>query len=99
MGSFTPDYRMILDCESKFEGLIWRGDYQQKYIEDITNKAGNFKKFTIFCKMLLAGLKKEESEEISVEFLTQDDLLLLKTRKSNPNAELPMPDHTNADPK
>ena len=59
MGSFDPYFRMILDCESKFEGLIWRGDYQQKYIEEITNKAGNFKKFAIFVKMLMAGLKKE----------------------------------------
>ena len=50
---------MIIDVESKMQGLIWRGDYKQKYIEEITNKAGNFKKFAIFVKMLIAALKRE----------------------------------------
>ena len=70
MSTFDPYYRMILDCESKLEGLIWRGDYQQKYVEDITNKAGNFKKFSIFIKMLMTALKKEQTEEVTMDFLT-----------------------------
>ena len=59
VSSFDPQSRMIIDVESKMQGLIWRGDYKQKYIEEITNKAGNFKKFNIFVKMLIAALKKE----------------------------------------
>ena len=57
MSSFDPMLRMIIDVESKIQGLIWRGDFKQKYIEDITNKAGSFKKFSIFVKMLVAALK------------------------------------------
>jgi coiled-coil domain-containing protein 61 len=59
MGSFEVSYRMVIDCEDKLTGDIWRGDYQQKYIEEITNKAKNFKKFNLFAKMLLSALKRE----------------------------------------
>lgn len=57
MGSFDAQYRMIIDVESKLQGLIWRGDYKHKYIEEITNKAGSFKKFTVFVKMLHTAMK------------------------------------------
>ena len=69
--------------ESKSQGLIWRGDYKQKYIEEITNKAGNFKKFSIFIKMLLTALKKEQTEEVFIDLLTQQDLATIKARKQN----------------
>jgi hypothetical protein len=34
---------MFIDCEDKWTGDIWRGDFKQSYIEEITNKAKNFK--------------------------------------------------------
>ena len=71
MSSFDPHCRMIIDCESKYEGVIWRGDYQQKYIEDITSKAGNPKKFSMFIKMLLAAFNKEQGDEVVIDLLTQ----------------------------
>ena len=49
--------RLIIDVEEKFSGDLWRGEFTAKYVEDITNKAGSFKKFSIFVKMLLAALK------------------------------------------
>ena len=52
------------------QGLIWRGEYKQKYVEEITNKAGNFKKFTVFVKMLQAALKREQSDEVVIDLLT-----------------------------
>ena len=70
MSSFDPQSRMIIDVESKMQGLIWRGDYKQKYIEEITNKAGNFKKFNIFVKMLIAALKREQPDEVVIDLLT-----------------------------
>ena len=30
----------MIDVESKKTGDIWRGDFQQKYVEDICSKAG-----------------------------------------------------------
>lgn len=55
-------------------GLIWRGDFKQKYIEEITNKAGNFKKFNVFVKMLMAAMKRDQPDEVIVDLLTQTDL-------------------------
>ena len=70
VSSFDPQSRMIIDVESKMQGLIWRGDYKQKYIEEITNKAGNFKKFNIFVKMLIAAFKREQPDEVVIDLLT-----------------------------
>jgi len=52
---------------------LWRSDFQTKYIEDITNKAGCYKKFTVFNKMLLSALKCE-TEAVYIDLLTQQDL-------------------------
>ena len=70
ISKFDSNFRMVIDCESKYEGLIWRGDFQQKYIEEITNKAGNYKKFPVFSKMLMTAMKKEAEEEIYLDLLT-----------------------------
>lgn len=97
MSSFDPYFRMVLDVESRFEGLIWRGDFQQKYIEEITNKAGSYKKFSIFIKMLLAALKGEQRDEVSVDLLTQGDLALIKQRKQADLSSAQL-DHSEVDP-
>ena len=70
LSSFDPLHRVILDVESKFGGSIWRGDFKQKYIEEITNKAGSPKKFPVFVKMLLAALKQAQIDEVFVDLLT-----------------------------
>jgi hypothetical protein len=42
--------------EQKDDGARWRGDFTSRYIEDITTKTGNFKKYGVFLKMLLAAI-------------------------------------------
>mgnify|MGYP001114313242 CR=1 FL=1 len=60
MTSFDPsNLRLVLDAEEKMTGDVWRGDFQAKYIEEITNKTGNFKKFQVFVKMMLGALKQQ----------------------------------------
>ena len=98
VSSFDPECRIIIDVESKLQGLIWRGEYKQKYIEEITNKAGNFKKFSVFMKMVLAALKREQSDEVIIDLLTQQDLALIKARKQNPGVQQDSLDHTSVDP-
>mmetsp|Transcript_6954 Transcript_6954/g.8368 ORF Transcript_6954/g.8368 Transcript_6954/m.8368 type:complete len:158 (+) Transcript_6954:152-625(+) len=79
--------------------MIWRGEYKQKYIEEITNKAGNFKKFTVFIKMLMAALNREQTDEVVIDLLTQQDLALIKARKQNPGQQTPQSlDHTTVPP-
>jgi len=50
----------MVDIEDKLTGDIWRGDYQQKYIEEITTKAGNAKSFQVFFKMLQTAINRLE---------------------------------------
>ena len=41
ISAFDPgSIRMIIDVEEKMSGDIWRGDFQAKYVEEITTKAG-----------------------------------------------------------
>ena len=70
IGTFEYTYRLVVDCEDKFSGELWRGQFLQKYIEDICVKAKNPKQFAVFVKMLLAGIKREASDEIVLDLLT-----------------------------
>ena len=70
LGTFEVSYKMFIDCEDKFTGDIWRGEYKQSYIEEITNKAKNFKQFPVFVKMMTAALKHEATDEISIDLLS-----------------------------
>lgn len=66
--------------EEKDTGKIWRGNFTAKYIEDITQKTGNFKKFSVFIKMLHSALK-DESNSVYMDVLTAQDLEELKRKK------------------
>ena len=60
---------------------IWR----PADIEDITAKTGNYKKFSVFVKMLLSAVK-QASDSVFVDLLTYQDLEVLKSRKSGGQA-------------
>lgn len=49
-------------------------------VEEITQKAGSFKKFNVFVKMLASAFSKE-SESVFADILTYSDLEMLKARK------------------
>ena len=51
-------------------------------VEEITHKAGNFKKFSVFTRMLAGALTEENDSVLFVDLLTYSDLELLKARKS-----------------
>ena len=57
-------------------------------MEEITHKAGNFKKFSVFSKMLSAALTEEKDSVLYVDLLTYSDLELLKARKHGGNNNL-----------
>ena len=55
--AFKPDrydnsYRVMIDVENISSGDIWRGDFQQKYLEDICSKAGRPMKLQAFIKII-----------------------------------------------
>ena len=73
---------MFLEVEDKLTGDLWRGDFQSKYIEEITAKTGAPKKFAIFVKMMLQALKSEATGSVYVDLLTYADLEALKAQRS-----------------
>lgn len=50
-------------------------------IEEITQKAGNYKKFAVFVRMLCSALSRE-SDSVFVDLLTYGDLEQLKAQKT-----------------
>ena len=68
-----------VEAELLESGERWRGDFSSKYIEDITTKTGNFKKYSVFVKMLFSSLG-EDSSSVFLDLLTYEDLESLKSR-------------------
>uniref|UniRef100_A0A061QVB8 Coiled-coil domain-containing protein 61 n=1 Tax=Tetraselmis sp. GSL018 TaxID=582737 RepID=A0A061QVB8_9CHLO len=75
---------LTIEVECKHDANRWRGDFTSKYIEDITSKTGNFKKYPVFVRMLLSALK-QGSDSVFVDLLTYADLEMLKARKEKAN--------------
>lgn len=71
---------MKISIEEKETGKRWLGDFPVSYIEEITHKTGNYKKFNVFMKMLNTALDNC-SESVFVDLLTYQDLEMLKNRK------------------
>lgn len=55
--------RLVVDLEDKYAGDMWRGDFSAKFVEELTNKTGTFKKFNVFVKMLISALKNKSNDE------------------------------------
>jgi coiled-coil domain-containing protein 61 len=61
--------------------MYWNGVFESRYIEEITNKAGSFKSFHVFIKILMSGLAKE-SENVLVDLLSYKDLENMRNKKA-----------------
>ena len=66
--------------EEKLSGNLWRGDFQSKYIEEITAKTGQKKRFVDFARVLYKALKCESEDTIFIDLLTYQDLENLKNK-------------------
>eukprot|EP00656_Telonema_subtile_P021421 TRINITY_DN2245_c0_g1_i1.p3 TRINITY_DN2245_c0_g1~~TRINITY_DN2245_c0_g1_i1.p3 ORF type:complete len:194 (-),score=63.63 TRINITY_DN2245_c0_g1_i1:1156-1737(-) len=71
-----------MEVEDKSSGDRWSGRFSSRYIEEITHKTGNFKKFSVFLKMLITSLSPSGSDTVFVDLLTYNDLEMLKNRKA-----------------
>ena len=91
---------MVLDAEEKNTGDVWRGDFTAKYIEEISKKTGNFKKFPVFIKMILEALKQQgvaidqkenmvfhKNQPVSLNLLSQQDLMELKQAQNGGSSQ------------
>lgn len=57
-------------------------------IEEITQKAGNYKKFHVFTTMLVSAFNKN-SDSVFIDLLTLSDLEILKAKKAGANHPTP----------
>lgn len=81
---------LVIEAEQRSNGSRWSGEFSAKYIEEMSLKTGNFKKFTLFLKMLSSALSKS-SEHVFIDLLTFEDLEALKVRKMHAAGQPPPP--------
>ncbi|GAB9472052.1 hypothetical protein Gpo141_00009244 [Globisporangium polare] len=62
------------------EWTCWTGNFPSAYIEELTRKTGNFKRFPIFVNMLLSAIS-QRSDAVFIDLLTTSDLELYRKRK------------------
>ncbi|KAI8809916.1 hypothetical protein BJ742DRAFT_215597 [Cladochytrium replicatum] len=74
-GAPTPGLDITLQDEET--RAIWWGRLTAEYIEEITKKTGNFKRFPTFVDMLATSIKQED-ENLHLELLTLRDIEALK---------------------
>ncbi|KAL0028388.1 hypothetical protein WJX77_003508 [Trebouxia sp. C0004] len=78
---------LTVEIEQQSEALRWRGNFTAQYIEDISAKTGNYKKFAVFVRMLASAIR-QESDSVFVDLLTYADLETLKSKKGAGRAAL-----------
>eukprot|EP01035_Chromulina_nebulosa_P023958 gene23958-31098_t len=71
---------MLIDIEDAESSDRWTFEFSASYVEDMTLKAGSYKKFEVFVRMLVSALSRN-SESVFVDVLTYSDLEILKARK------------------
>merc|ERR1719210_1431430 len=81
--SVTGDSESLkIEVEHAEDGKRWRAKFAASFIEEITQRTGNAKKFDIFVRMMLSALA-QESDSVYLDVLTARDLEMLR-RHANP---------------
>lgn len=82
---------LSVECKENYRGGgIWTSKFTSRFIEEITQRTGNFKTFSVFAKMLLSALNGD-SESVTLDLLTADDLERMRyaqQTKTNRNVQL-----------
>ncbi|KAJ7559917.1 hypothetical protein O6H91_04G106700 [Diphasiastrum complanatum] len=76
-----PGETLRVEAEQKCDGALWHGNFTSRYIEDVTQKTGNFKRFSVFVKMLQSAIH-QDSDCVFVNLLTYNELEVLRARKT-----------------
>lgn len=69
--------KMQIIAEDRTKAKIWMGNFSPRFVEDLTTKTGNFKRYHTFVKMLLTGLENK-SDSVRVRLLASSQLDELK---------------------
>jgi len=73
---------LSIEVEHEEDGRRWRSKFAARFIEEVTQRTGNAKKFDVFVQMLLSALV-QESGAVYLDVLTARDLEMLR-RHANP---------------
>ncbi|CAJ1382737.1 unnamed protein product [Effrenium voratum] len=73
---------LSVEVEHAEDGRRWRSRFAANFVEEITRRTGNAKKFDVFVRMLLSALA-QESDCVYLDVLTARDLEMLR-RHANP---------------
>jgi len=73
---------LSVEVEDVEDGKRWRAKFAARFIEEITQRTGNAKKFDVFVRMLLSAVA-QESDSVYIDVLTARDLEMLR-RHANP---------------
>ncbi|CAD8097309.1 unnamed protein product [Paramecium primaurelia] len=77
---------LTIDVESKQSGDSWIANFQASYIEEITSKTGNYKKYPTFIKMLQSAIKNQ-TDSVYIDILTFQDLEQIKNKRPKQNQQ------------
>jgi coiled-coil domain-containing protein 61 len=64
---------LVVDATNVGTSERWGGSFAPSYVEEMTHRAGNFKEFAIFARMVVAAMKGE-SDCLRIDLLTYTDL-------------------------
>ena len=84
----ASDSGLVFTAEEIESGKRWKGQYTPEYIENITKKTGNSKKYATFVKMLFTVLDST-SETLDFEILTYADVQRLRARQAGGRSQGP----------
>jgi cell division protein FtsB len=76
-GGLSSNESLVISITKESTNEIWKGKYTNNYVEEITKKTGNFKKFSIFIEMLFSAIKMS-SKTVALDLLTLEDVQKLK---------------------
>ena len=72
--------RLYITAEEAESGEVWKGDFSSRFIEDLTGKTGNAKKFSVFEKMLIKGLEGGNGSVVA-DLLSAQELDSLRVKR------------------
>lgn len=77
-------------AEEQASGTLWKGAFSQAYIEEVTRKTGNFKRFAVFVRMVLAAIEGS-SRSVLLELISQGQMEALRAKKQSIGTNSPSP--------
>ncbi|ORY42938.1 hypothetical protein LY90DRAFT_27024 [Neocallimastix californiae] len=81
-GGLSSKESLVISIKKESTNEIWKGKYTNNYVEEITKKTGNFKKFSVFIEMLFSAIKMS-SKTVTLDLLTLNDVKRLRESKGD----------------